>query len=327
MTETLPSPFTGLIFEILAGSQETLFFAHASVLEKSDKLKATTRGKWKDSSERIIVLKDWEPETVGRLLQWLYTDDYEAPYPAEVSPSVAQTLKRRVSEKSLPSNEDAKDVVEIGTPKKIGSANGSQMVLKPLKDMEYNKADAKLAPSHAEAFSLWTAAYKKSFLSVLNFEDTLLAHAKLYSLADYMLLPVLQAHAFQRTKAVLLFMHTYYLPLLGPYSSPFNQPVIVNIITVIRYVYANTVRLVSEEEPLRELISTFVALNYDQFGDNGRVVRKFMGQGGDFQEELHDKMRINVLAMKEELKDMKTKLTTKHPAVGISPLGTGRGGK
>ena len=316
MTDTSASPFTGVIFEILVGSEKTRFVAHASVLEKSDKLKAVTRGKWKDSSERVIVLEDWEPETVSRFLEWLYTGDYEAPHPSEASPSEAETLERRVTEKPIPSDKDWKDVIlKLEPPKRLGSANGSSQVLKPLEEMKFDKANPKLTPSHAEAFTLWTAtyrksaAYKKSPSDSLNFEGTLLAHAKLYSLADYMLLPRLQAQVFQRLKAVLLFMHTCYL-LPKDFSLPpkGKQPVILNIVTLIRYVYANTVRLVSEEEPLRELISTFVALNYDKFRDDGGVVRKFMGQGGDFQEDLYDKMQMKVLDIETELKLMKMEL-------------------
>ena len=307
MTDTMPSTFTGPIFEILAGSEKTRFFAHASVLEKSDKLKAVSRGEWKDSSERIILLEDWEPETVGRLLEWLYTGDYETPFPAEASPLAAETLESLASEKPMPSN-DVKDVLISSMPEKIGSAKGSQQAPKSFEDIEYKKADPKLAPSNAEAFALWTATFKKANPCGLNFEGILLAHAKLYSLADYTLLPVLQAQAFQRIKAVLSFMHYFYLRVVGPDLPTGNQPVIINIITLVRYVYANTVRLVSEEEPLRELISTFIALNYDKFKDEEGVVREFMGQGEDLQADMHDKVQVMVLAMKNELEKMKAEL-------------------
>ena len=315
MTDAMPSPFTGLIFEILVGSEKTRFVAHASVLEKSDKLKALTCGKWKDSSQRVIVLEDWEPETVGRFLEWLYTGDYETPFPVEASPSEAENLESHVSEKSMPSNEDTEDVLELCSPVKLENVSRTQRVLKPLQDINYNRADPKPTPSHAEAFTRWEASFtlwtptpKKPLSGGLNFEGTLLAHAKLYSLADYMLLPVLQAQVFQRLKSVLLFIHTSYLRSQGFNLPADHQPVILNIITLIRYVYANTVRLVSEEEPLRELISTFVAFNYDKFKDDEGVVRKFMGQGGDFQEDLHDKMQMKVLDMDTELRLMKMEL-------------------
>ena len=46
-------------------------------------------GGWKDSAEGKIVLVDWDGDTVGRLLEWLYTGDYESPLPADASLSVA----------------------------------------------------------------------------------------------------------------------------------------------------------------------------------------------------------------------------------------------
>ena len=61
-----------------------------------------------------------------------------------------------------------------------------------------------------------------------------------------------------------------------------NTPVISIILTLVQYVYATTTRLESEEEPLRNLISTFIALNYDHIQDKGGEVSRFMEQGGDF---------------------------------------------
>lgn len=72
--------------------------------------------------------------------------------------------------------------------------------------------------------------------------------------------------------------------------------------------YANTTKLESEEEPLRELISTFIALHYDQFGNEEGEVLRFMEQGGDLPGDVHDKVRRNELAFKEELKAVKKDL-------------------
>lgn len=65
------SPFTGPTFEIIAGPNHTSFIVHARVLEKSEKLKAVVQGEWKESIDRRIVLEDWDPETVGLLIEWL----------------------------------------------------------------------------------------------------------------------------------------------------------------------------------------------------------------------------------------------------------------
>ena len=180
-----------------------------------------------------------------------------------------------------------------------------------LAKIAFNKAEPEITPSNAEAFKQWAAKFPQS-PCVLNFEAALLTHARLYALADYILLPALQAQVFQRLKALFLFISaptytsssgvlTFSLPLA-------NTPVIGNIITLIRYVYANTTRLENEDEPLRELISTFIALYYDQFDDEGGEVLEFMAHGGDFQGDVHDKVRRNEIALKKEVALLKKKL-------------------
>ena len=84
-----------------------------------------------------------------------------------------------------------------------------------------------------------------------------------------------------------------------------------NLLTLIQYAYANTTGLESEEEPLRELISTFIVLNYDQFTDVGDRVQTFMEQGGDFHGDVHDKMRRHQIASKKELKALQKELNEK----------------
>lgn len=130
----------------------------------------------------------------------------------------------------------------------------------------------------------------------LDFEAILLTHAKLYTLADYMLLTTLKVQAFQRLQSLLGFISA---PSI--YASPpdvailnlplINTPLIGNLITLVRYIYRNTPQLKSENEPLRDLISTFIAEHYEQFGDDQREVASLMVEGGEFQEDLHSKMR------------------------------------
>lgn len=77
MATSNPDFFSGPIFEIIAGPEARSLLAHASVLSKSDKLKALIDGRWKDSNERKIVLTDWDVGTVTRLLEWLYAEDFK----------------------------------------------------------------------------------------------------------------------------------------------------------------------------------------------------------------------------------------------------------
>ena len=197
------------------------------------------------------------------------------------------------------------------TPKEIESARGSNRPLTSLENIYFDEARPKLAHSYAETVEPWVRRFEQD-PSSLNFEATLLAHAKLYALADYMLLPALQAQAFDRLKAVLMVIsppaYAFYSAFRDSRLPIANLPVIGNLLTLIQYVYANTTGLESKEEPLRELISTFIVLNYDQFTDGGDLVQTFMEQGGDFHGDVHDKMLRHQIASKEELKALQTKL-------------------
>lgn len=97
MPDTTSSLFTGPVFEILAGFQYESFVAHGNVLAKSNKLKAMMEAEWKDSRDRIIVLIDWDDETVGRLLEWLYTDDYSSPDPGVTQVIPSPTSQQRTA--------------------------------------------------------------------------------------------------------------------------------------------------------------------------------------------------------------------------------------
>ena len=175
-TNTMLSPFTGPIFEILAAPEQIRFVAHAGILEKSEKLKAVTCGNWKDSSECKIVLGDWDSKTVGRLLEWLYSGDYESPSPSNARQSEAESLEIRVSETTVSSKQGA-DSPSI-TLKKIESAKASNRPLTSLQNIYFDEASQSLASSYAEAHEPWARRFAQD-PSTLSFEATLLAHAKL----------------------------------------------------------------------------------------------------------------------------------------------------
>lgn len=107
----------------------------------------------------------------------------------------------------------------------------------------------------------------------LDYEATLLASAKVYAMANYFLLPELKNLAIQRVKEAL--------NLVG---CPVPKSVRADIVALIEYVYAHTDRLVSEEEPLRTLVTTFAASNYANL--QGSMFRILMSHGGDFVVDL-----------------------------------------
>lgn len=78
---------TSEVFELLAQHGELRFLVHKDVLtSKSQPFRDAATGKWKEATERKIDLGDWDGDTVGRLVEFLYTGDYRYPNPEPRSP-------------------------------------------------------------------------------------------------------------------------------------------------------------------------------------------------------------------------------------------------
>ena len=103
----------------------------------------------------------------------------------------------------------------------------------------------------------------------IDYEATLLASAKVYAIANYFLLPELKNLAIQRSRENL-----------SPIGCPDPKSERAAIVTLIEYVYAHTERLISEEEPLRKLVTAFAASNYENL--QGPMFRTLVSDGGDF---------------------------------------------
>ena len=263
------SSFTGPTFEIIAGSEQMHFVAHASVLEQSDNLKAVIHGTWKDSLERKIVLEEWDAASVGRMLQWLYTGDYKAPNP------------------TLPDSYETAAGNHEQDPDYWGSHPTHPPAQRPKRTFTVLLAklmSTELSPpakrTEAETFESWMQSAGDACYD-MDYEYTLMAHAKLYVLANYMLLSGLQAFTLERLQKLLSTMH--------PIKK--DKPVIANLITLIEYVHVSTTRPDVGEEPLQDLTTAFIALNFSQFNDGDGKVQRLMNQYRDFAEDVLDKVR------------------------------------
>ena len=260
------SPYTGPTFDIIAGSEHMHFTAHATVLEQSDHLKAVIHGKWKDSLELKIVLEDWDAASVGRMLQWLYTGDYMAPNPKGPVHLV-------------------KDHHQIA---KSPSVESSKPNLTPFANLHFSMLPLPAKRTEAEKCEAWM---EKMFdLDYdLDYEPTLMAHAKLYVLANYMLLPGLQAFTFERL-----------YKLLSTMSRDIGKTVISNLVSLIEYIHATTTRPDGGEEPLQDLVTTFIAYNFSQF--DGVDGERLMNQNRDFAKDVLVKVRSIMVDMQDDLK-------------------------
>jgi len=80
--QTSKSHYTTPTIRILSNDNQS-FTVHSGLLgSKSTSLRALVSGDWKEGSEgEIDWSTDWDSDTISLFLDWVYTGDYEAPYP------------------------------------------------------------------------------------------------------------------------------------------------------------------------------------------------------------------------------------------------------
>lgn len=240
------------IFELVA-ENDVKFFVHKDILAHQSKpFKDATNGEWKESTERKIQLSDWDAKTVGRLVQFLYTGDYDYPGPSN---DVQQ--RPGVEEQYFPQSPDEPVPYRTGT-------------LTPLRE-----CIAHAMPERAHRRVTDDTWLNSVDITTLDFEDIFLAHAKVYALAQYKSIAALKALAQERLSRILLKLHP-------PGSNPHLAK---NIVSLATYVYDNTDSLVNSEEPLRKVISHFVALNFSTLQKNPAAV-EMMCSGGDLVKDV-----------------------------------------
>lgn len=246
------------IFELVAQNDVT-FYVHKDLLGfHSQPFKEAASGVWKESNERKILLADWDAKTVGRLIQFLYTGDYKYPDP---SPTDEANLPVE-TEKLVPSLPDTPDVSKHGTVTTFLTCVESVI-------------DEHAHPPMTD--SMWLER-----VDIFNFDfgETFLAHAKVYCLAHYKSIPTLKTLALARLARTLL--------KLNPLGSNPHLP--INILNLATYVYGNTDSLSNSEEPLRKVISHYVACNFVFWQTEPAAVEMMCG-GGDFVRDVLTKYR------------------------------------
>ena len=272
---------TSRIIKVIAGPDRKCFLAHADILSKSDHFRTQINGKWQDSKKNCIVLEDWEEDTVARLIAWLYTGDYKSPFPTIVEQpekveSGDDTLREEWSttgdKGSLPDCQAAFEGPTYQARQKYSRTEEQEYAhylansLMKVCNGE-SGADSEYKPTYEQELRAWFehSASAKNDFHHYDYEQALLAHAKLYTLANYTLLPDLQALTKHRLQTIL---DTY-------------SPQITNIVLLARYVYENSTKPESSKEPLRHLVSTFVG-KIVFAGFSGEGADALLEEGGDF---------------------------------------------
>ncbi|KAL8679525.1 MAG: hypothetical protein Q9186_004207 [Xanthomendoza sp. 1 TL-2023] len=262
-TSTLQSK----VFEIVVGPSEESFYVHANILARSEVLKKAVEGSFREREESKIVWPHWTVSAAEAFLEWLYKDDYPCPYPVPVIPPVEasedKTSIDTATKRSLPEEDVDNDVLPTSTPDSAPVAkkqkpDAPSATLQPLSELFWSGPMSPRSISQAEEFDTWTGHQLWS-PDQLDYHATFMLHAELYVMGCHYMLDELKGMAWQRLRAVLV--------TIGRPSMESN--VIGNMIDLVRYVYNETGQIDEEEEPLRNLITTFVALHLPSFKNSG----------------------------------------------------------
>ncbi|KAL8952131.1 MAG: hypothetical protein Q9222_001943 [Ikaeria aurantiellina] len=266
-----PKVFRSQIFKVLAGPTQEPFYVHAGVLARSEPLRQMTTGSWKEKEEKTIIWSKWSIEVVEKFIEWLYRDDYSCPYPrpaasmegtAITATKEKQTAKPHLVDRGA-EERDYKAIAEpkasefgIQASKKRKTGSSSFLSLK-----EIVRSNSLVSPttSQPEAFELWMG-HMLYIPEDLDYFATLSTHVQLYLMGHQYLLDSLKLMALQRFGAVLMSI----------WILSNEAPIIGNMISLIREVYLGTGPGDNEEEePLRNLVTTFVASHFSNFKNSG----------------------------------------------------------
>ncbi|KAL8814099.1 MAG: hypothetical protein Q9223_006656, partial [Gallowayella weberi] len=265
------SAFKSRVVKILVGPTEEAFHAHESILCKSEVLRMALHGGGREQWEGKLTWPDWTVSGAEKFLEWLYTGDYKCPYPIEAPKSKDQSDNEDGEAPSRPEHGNESHSREYESIDFVVPETSDVVVwpeeldLRPLspvtkntpaidaatalKDLSWSGSRLLGKMSQAEEFESWTG-HQLWRPDQLDYEATFQTHAELYKMGHFYLLEELKNMAWQRLRSVLISIGT---PVAG-------SRVIANLVMLIHYAYEVSSDTGNEEEPLRKLITTFVAL-------------------------------------------------------------------
>ncbi|KAI4125343.1 MAG: hypothetical protein LQ338_004302 [Usnochroma carphineum] len=331
------SAFKSPVFEILVGPSAESFYAHADVLSKSKVLKKEVDGLWKESSERKIYWRDWTVSAVEKFLEWLYTGDYVCPYPVKASRGkssqqksasdgkdednrrpdddpdllVPEAEERRMikdAKSLIPSppqysRQSASDPTSSTKKRKLPEAIPPRSLTR-LQDLTWNGCRTlRERLSQAGEYDKWTG-HQLWRPDKLDYEATFLTHAELYAMANQYMLDDLKNIAWQRLRSVLVSIGK---------PTPWS-PVVDNVVALIHCVYEHTGDVGEEEEPLRMLVNSFVALHFTSFqgSEVGNLMLSKKEADREFVLDLMNKMAQQMAYMETKEDKKKAQRSKTH---------------
>lgn len=235
---------TSAIVELVA-KNDMIFFVHKGILDHHSIpfQEATRSGPFEEIDRPRILLRDWDEQTLGRLVQFMYTGNYRYPGPGPEDDSLPPV----VGGATVPAGPDL-----LRSPKVTPSADDQT-------------DDSSEQDNSITCDADWLEQVN---VDLFDFEEVFLAHVSVYALAHRQSIAVLKTLSFDRLSQTLWYLHPF-----GP-----NPHLAGNIVTLATYVYAN---LTDVEEPLRLLVSKVVGRNFSRWHADPAAV-EMMCRGGDF---------------------------------------------
>ena len=315
----------------MAGKEQQELQVHSDILSQSETLAASFNGPFKETAESLVKLEEWEVETVTSVVQWFYTRDYRTPLPAPVrdpNTEVEEAASARSAEVKQPQGLSAisKDCGGLnsgteGPPEALRidvpiPAPGGYILSHQMSNLEaLMQFGHQVSRSHANGEKI-DVKY--------TYTTTLMCHAKVYALADYLLLSDLKKLAYKGIDVCIRIIETFGL----------DEHTIKDVVTLARYAYAHTNDHkpgdADNEEPLRKRISTFIAANLRVF--RGPHALELEHAGGELVQDIFEKVRQFWEADKAELARIASKRQMEEDLTAIrndAPSKRGRksGGK
>ena len=241
--------FSSVVFQINAEKGTRTFYVHGDILsQNSQPFKSIVDGNWEESVKRAINLEEWDADTVGRMIEYLYTKNYTWQKGGKFKPVTAAALG-----KSPSVEEDSFRAARPLTP-----ITG---FIKPESALDF--------PDNSWTFG---CPNKEE-----GFGGMLLVHAKVYALAGYRAIEGLSELALDRLLRTLwVFQTTLHFPQKTGC-----------IAELVSYVYENTYSRFGkqEQEPMRRAVTRFIALELTKLNSKGEI-SELMSSYGDFARDL-----------------------------------------
>jgi hypothetical protein len=321
--------FHGGTIQIVAGTDREYLTVHIEAIRaaESPSLRALVDESWKESRENVIDWSHTDAATIKRFLTFLYTGDYEVPHPepldnsttTDSAPEGAASDAAMAEELSEPAEEPAAEPEpeppasepleeELAPEPELEDPEDTVCVQKALIESYETRPLTPISrclniEPPVEVYKTAAGMFEDASFPYAShcYLGPLLAHAQVYSFAQYHFLPSLQTIALQRLTQVLRRMDCS------------ETHAIHEISELIRFVYEHTATTGTNEEPLRKLVSHFAAINYTNLmkGEFGEQIC----QVGDFAVDLGRKVCRRLLAsgestraLEQEIDDLETQI-------------------